>query len=587
MDGYRPPLKDMRFVLEHWLDAPGHWARTPAFCNLDAALAAQVLDEAGRFASEVLAPLNAEGDREGCRLIDGRVQTPRGFADAYAAYVGAGWPSLVCEVADGGQGLPGTLDAALQEMVYAANHGWAMYTGLSHGAYQCLKAHAPESLCAEYLPGIVSGEILPTMCLTEPQAGSDLGLLRCRAEQESDAYRITGTKCFISGGDHDLTDNILHLVLARLPDAPAGTRGLSLFAVPRSIDGIDNGVTCGALEHKMGIKGSATCELVFEQACGWLVGEANKGLAAMFVMMNAARLHVGLQGLGHAESALQVAEAYALERRQMRAPRSRDTERSAMPDLISRHPAIRRTLLDLRAFTEGMRCVGYWAADLLDAADHAESPNIRQQAGELAGVLTPMIKAFFTEKGFLLASDALQVFGGYGYTSDYPIEQTLRDSRIGMIYEGTNEIQAIDLVVRKINGDDGAAYGRLLGIFEREAALACEREHDRPLAERYLAQCDSARALVRQLLETAELDPEYPYRVAQDFLRMTAMLALGYAWLRTLRCLPERDSEWAHRKSESARHFFIYLWPDVIRFGALIEAGRAPLGEVDRGYAFR
>ncbi|WP_462383012.1 acyl-CoA dehydrogenase family protein [Pseudomonas sp. Marseille-QA0892] len=582
MDVYRPPLDDMRFVLEHWLDAPAHWARTPAFCDLDVALAVQVLDEAGRFASAVLAPLNASGDREGCRLVDGRVKTPRGFPEAYAAYVDAGWPSLACEVEDGGQGLPGTLDAALQEMVYGANHGWAMYTGLSHGAYQCLKAHAPAFIRTEYLPGIVSGEILPTMCLTEPQAGSDLGLLRCRAEPEGDAYRLTGTKRFISGGDHDLTDNILHLVLARLPDAPAGTRGLSLFAVPRSIQGAANGVVCEAIEHKMGIKGSATCELVFEQACGWLVGEANKGLAAMFVMMNSARLHVGLQGLGHAESALQAAEAYAFERRQMRAPHSLTGERPAMPDLISCHPAIRRTLLDLRGCTEGMRAVGYWAADLIDAAGHAETTDIRQQASELAGLLTPMIKAFFTEKGFLLASDALQVFGGYGYTADYSIEQTLRDSRIGMIYEGTNEIQAIDLVVRKINGDGGAAYGRLLGIFESEAATGCEREPDRPFAERYLAQCDSVRALLRQLLATAESDPEYPYRIAQDFLRMTGMLSLGYAWLRTLRCLPDRESRWAHRKYESARHFFTYLWPDVIRFSALIEAGLAPLGDVDR-----
>ena len=583
MNGYQPPLDDMRFVLEHWLDAPGHWARIPAFCNLDAALAAQVLDGAGRFASDVLAPLNAPGDREGCSLVDGRVYTPQGFSKAYAAYVDAGWPSLACEVEDGGQGLPGTLDAALQEMVYAANHGWAMYTGLSHGAYQCLKAHAPKLVRREYLPGIVSGEILPTMCLTEPQAGSDLGLLRCRAEAEGDAYRLTGTKCFISGGDHDLTDNILHLVLARLPDAPSGTRGLSLFAVPRKIHGVDNGITCGAIEHKMGIKGSATCVLVFAQARGWLVGEANKGLAAMFVMMNAARLHVGLQGLGHAEHALQVAEAYALERRQMRAPGLHGTTGSGMPDLISHHPAIRRTLLDMRAFTEGMRCVGYWAADLIDAAEHSEDADHRQRAGELAGLLTPMIKAFFTEKGFLLASDALQVLGGYGYTADYPIEQTLRDSRVGMIYEGTNEIQAIDLAVRKIMGDEGGAYGRLLHIFESEAGLARTREHDRPLAERYLAQCDLARGLVRQLVDTAESDPEYPYRVAQDFLRLTAMLALGHAWLRTLRCLPERDSEWAHRKLESARHFFIYLWPDVIRLGALIEAGRAPLGEVGRG----
>ncbi|MGO1269369.1 MAG: acyl-CoA dehydrogenase family protein, partial [Pseudomonas bubulae] len=286
------------FVIEHWLEAPQAWAQTERVQDLDLALARQVLEEAGRFSSQVLAPINSSGDRQGFSFEAGRVTTPAGFVEAYAAYTEGGWSALACDEAYGGQGLPQLLDAALQEMLYASNHGWAMYTGIAHGAYLCLKAHAPQWIKARYLPQIVSGEVLPTMCLTEPQAGSDVGLLRCRAEPQDDgSYRVSGSKLFISGGDHDLSANILHLVLARLPGAPAGSRGISLFLVPKLLDHHQvNSVRCDGIEHKMGIKGSATCSLVFEQAQGWLIGEANRGLAAMFVMMNSARLHVGLQG---------------------------------------------------------------------------------------------------------------------------------------------------------------------------------------------------------------------------------------------------------------------------------------------------
>lgn len=441
---YQAPLRDMQFVIEHWLEAPWVWAQTERFQDLDLALARQVLEEAGRFSTQVLAPINSSGDRQGCSFDAGRVTTPAGFVEAYRAYTEGGWSALACDEAYGGQGLPQLLDAALQEMLYASNHGWAMYTGIAHGAYLCLKAHAPQWIKARYLPQIVSGEVLPTMCLTEPQAGSDVGLLRCRAEPQDDgSYRVSGSKLFISGGEHDLSANILHLVLARLPGAPAGSRGISLFLVPKLLDHHQvNTVRCDGIEHKMGIKGSATCSLVFEQAQGWLIGEANRGLAAMFVMMNSARLHVGLQGLGHAEAAWQNARDYALERKQMRAPVRPVGVSADAADPIHFHPAMRRTLLELRACTEGMRAVGYWVAHLLDEAEHQESPTERQRALQLAELLTPVIKAFFTDQGFRQASNALQVFGGYGYVSEFAIEQTLRDSRIAMIYEGSNEIQA-------------------------------------------------------------------------------------------------------------------------------------------------
>lgn len=400
---YQAPLRDMQFIFEHWLQAPQAWSQMPAFEALDLPLALQVLGEAGRFSADVLAPLNSSGDRQGCRFDNGRVTTPDGFAQAYRAFAEGGWPALACDEAFGGQGLPQLLDAALQEMLYASNHAWAMYTGIAHGAYLCLKTHAPQWIKERYLPQIVSGEALPTMCLTEPQAGSDVGLLRCRAEPQNDgSYRLSGSKLFISGGEHDLTEDILHLVLARLPGAPAGGRGISLFLVPKRLDGARaNAVRCDGIEHKMGIKGSATCSLVFDGAQGWLIGEANRGLAAMFVMMNSARLHVGLQGLGHAEAAWQNAYAYGLERRQMRAPIRPAGVAADAVDPIHYHPAMRRVLLELQAYAEGMRAVGYWAAHLLDQAEQAPDPSTRQGALQLAQLLTPVIKAFSPSRVFV------------------------------------------------------------------------------------------------------------------------------------------------------------------------------------------
>ena len=578
---YQAPLRDMQFIFEHWLQAPRAWGQMSAFEALDLPLAIQVLEEAGRFSTGILAPLNSNGDRQGCRFEEGRVSTPDGFVEAYRAFAEGGWPALACDEAFGGQGLPQLLDAALQEMLYASNHGWAMYTGIAHGAYLCLKAHAPQWIKDRYLPQIVSGDALPTMCLTEPQAGSDIGLLRCRAEPLSDgSYRLSGNKIFISGGEHDLTEDILHLVLARLPGAPAGSRGISLFLVPKRLDDAQgNSVRCDGIEHKMGIKGSATCSLTFDGARGWLIGEANRGLAAMFVMMNSARLQVGLQGLGHAEAAWQNAHAYALERKQMRAPNRPAGIGAEAADPIHYHPAMRRALLELRAYAEGMRAVGYWAAHLLDQAEHDPDLATRQRALQLAELLTPVIKAFFTEQGFRLASNALQVFGGYGYVAEFAIEQTLRDSRIAMIYEGSNEIQANDLLLRKVLGDEGRAFGQLLAVMREEVREAGETAGCASFCAELALLCDKLEGVQAEVRDRAAEEGEYPYRAAGDFLRLCGVALLAFAWARAARVsrlLVDSDPLRAS-KLETASFFFAYLLPEADYRIAAIRAARAPL----------
>ncbi|WP_404937101.1 acyl-CoA dehydrogenase family protein [Pseudomonas sp. JDS08PS003] len=581
MWSYQAPLRDMQFVLEHWLEAPEAWRRSPAFEVLDLPLALQVLEQAARFSQDVLAPLNARGDRQGCQWADGQVSTPEGFAEAYRAYVEGGWPALVCAEALGGQGLPQLLDAVLQEMLYASNHAWAMYTGIAHGAYLCLKTHGAPWLQERYLPEIISGASLPTMCLTEPQAGSDVGLLRCRAEPQADgSYRLSGSKLFISGGEHDLTDNILHLVLARLPGAPEGSRGISLFLVPKRLErGQGNGVRCDGIEHKMGIKGSATCSLVFEAAQGWLVGEAHRGLAAMFVMMNSARLHVGLQGLGHVEAAWQNARDYAGERQQMRAPLRPAGVAAQAADPIRYHPAMRRVLLELRATSEGLRAIGYWAAHLLDEAEHHPEPQVRRQADQLAQLLTPIIKAFFTEQGFRQASNALQVFGGYGYVAEFAIEQTLRDSRIAMIYEGSNEIQANDLLLRKVLGDGGQGFALLLEQLCAEAGRGAKVPECAGFARSLGDLAEALQERVGEVQQWALEDAEYPYRAAGDFLALCGLSLLALAWARAARVsrrLPEGDPL-RGAKLETAGFFFSYLLPQVEQRMTAVRNARAEL----------
>ncbi len=581
---YQPPLQDIRFVQQHWLGAEADWRRMPAHEALDQETADMVVEAAGRFCADVLAPLNGPADLQGCRLEEGRVRTPDGFPEAYAAFVEAGWPALACAPEAGGQGLPQLLDAALHEMLASANHGWTMYPGILHGAYACLHAHGDAHLRATYLPHIVSGRWLATMCLTEPQAGSDLGLLRSQARPRGDgSYSLDGSKIFISGGDQDMSENIVHLVLARLPDAPAGTRGLSLFLAPRGIpqDGggfLPNAIHCDGIEKKMGIKGSATCAMRFEGAQAWLVGQPHQGLAAMFVMMNSARLHVGLQGLGHAEMAWQLARAYAAERRQMRAqPRPADAQGPADP--IALQPAVQRMLADLRVWTEGMRAIAGWVAHQLDLAEQAPDAEERAQAHALASLLTPVVKSFFTERGFALASEALQVFGGYGYVHEYRIEQTLRDARIAMIYEGTNQIQALDLLQRKVPASGGAALAPQLAALREEAA-ACEAAGMEPgMAGALRSWSDRTEALTGALCARAAGDAPLLARCAEDYLRLVGTLCMAFAWARAARVSqPLADPALRRSKADSAAWFFAHGLLDAEHWLRRTEsAARTPL----------
>ncbi|MCK9510099.1 MAG: acyl-CoA dehydrogenase family protein [Pigmentiphaga sp.] len=582
MTSYVPPLRDMWFVIDQVLHLPRAWARMPAFADIDADIARQVLEEAGRFTTDILAPTNSPGDLEGCHFTNGEVTTPQGYKEAYRAYVEGGWPALACDPEAGGQGLPNALNAVLLEMTAAANHAWSMYAGLLHGAYACLHAFASPELKERYLGKVVSGEWAGTMCLTEPQAGSDLGLLRSRAEPRGDgSYAISGNKIFISGGEHDLTDNIVHLVLARLPDAPAGTRGISLFLVPKllpeELGGGRNAAYCDGIEKKMGIKGSATCAMRFEDAQGWLVGEANRGLQAMFVMMNAARIQVALQGLAHADAAHGRALRYALERQQSRAPVREQAERPADP--LTAHPAMRRTLLDQRCVVEGGRVLAYWGAHLLDTAEGAPDAGDREQAENHLALLTPILKAYLTDAGFQVASQALQVFGGYGYVHEYEVEQTLRDSRIALIYEGTNEIQAIDLLVRKIVSDGGRRFGALLDVVAADAREAGASAHGPALA----ALVDTVRGVTGEICASAADDAEYPFRVADDFLRLAALTFMAHAWLRLDRAASGEAREAADflaAKREAAGHFFRYNLPEAELHVARIRAGRENLPAV-------
>ncbi|HOF51901.1 MAG TPA: acyl-CoA dehydrogenase family protein, partial [Rhodoferax sp.] len=452
---YQPQTADTFHLIAHVLRAPGQLQALAPFTEIDADLMQQVLDEAGKFVGEVIAPLNRDGDETGCRFDAGKVTTPPGFRDAYQAFWQAGWPALAAATEDGGQGLPAVLEAVLYENLSAANHGWTMAPGLLHGAYECIKHHASEDLKAQYLEKVATGEWLATMCLTEPHAGSDLGLARTKAVPQADGtYRISGTKIFISGGEHDLSDNIVHLVLARLPDAPPGPKGLSLFLVPKFYpDGSRSAVHCERIEEKMGLHGSPTCVMRFDEASGHIVGEPGKGLNAMFVMMNAARLHVALQGIGLLDAAWQKADAYSRDRRQMRAPGR--GKLAAEADVIAEHPAMRRILDTQRAWIDGGRLLAYRTALELDIAKHHPDAARKAAAQRWCSLVTPVIKAAFTHQAFYGGSECLQVFGGHGYVREWGIEQNVRDSRVAMIYEGTNEIQAIDLLVRKILSDGG------------------------------------------------------------------------------------------------------------------------------------
>ena len=523
---FQLPLDDIHFLVHEVLNAPAQLQPLPAFADSDAGLMRQVVDEAGKFVASVIAPLQQVGDTVGCRWVDGEVITPPGFRDAYQAFWRNGWPALACANEDGGQGLPVLLEAVLYEMLSGANHGWTMAPGLLHGAYDCLKHHGSQALKAQYLEKIASGEWLATMCMTEAHAGSDLGLLRTQAIAQPDgSYRISGAKIFISGGEHDLSDNIVHLVLARLPDAPAGPKGLSLFLVPKWLpDASRNQVLCDRIEEKMGLHGSPTCSMRFDAASGWIIGLPGQGLNAMFVMMNAARLHVALQGLGLLEAAWQKASAYSQERRQMRAPGARSSREPA--DLIALHPAMQRILQTQRCWIDGGRLLAYRTAIELDLARQHPDPERQVSAQRWCALITPVLKAALTQQAFYGASECLQVFGGHGYIREWGIEQILRDARVTMIYEGTNEIQAIDLLLRKVLPDGGAALAGMLEELETE--LDPGRAADLAVCHRFA----QLKQLTQAISAAASSDPALPYQAADDYLRLLALALLSWAWAR-------------------------------------------------------
>lgn len=528
-------LRDTRFVLHHLLHADQVLQSLPAHADTDLALIDSVCEAAQAFTQGVLAPLNASGDSEGCTLREGEVRAPAGFAAAWRAFVDAGWPALACDPGDGGQGLPQVVEAVLHEAVSAANPGWGMFFGILHGGYACLRAHGSEELKARYLADIASGEALVTMALTEAQAGSDLGLVRSRAEPQSDgSVRVAGTKIFISGGDHDLTEQIVHLVLARLPDAPPGSRGLSLFLVPKRLpDGTRNAVFVERLEEKMGLHGSPTCVLRFDGATGWRVGEPGRGLAAMFVMMNAARINVGLQGVGAAAAALAQAEAYAADR--VQGGRA-----------IREHAPVQRLLARTRAWTEGGRMLALWTALRLDVAQGHPDAEVRDQALREASVATPVIKALLTEQGVAGVHDALQVFGGHGYVREWGVEQRLRDLRVAMLYEGTNEIQAVDLLQRKVAPDGGAALRSLLAALPPGDGRADVGE------QRLLAALD----------ELLRADVPAPL-AAPLVLRATGLVLLARLWSAAHAAAAAEAGAFAQRKRATADVFFQQVLPEL------------------------
>ena len=590
MTTYDAPLGEMRFVLDDLLDAPLLFAQL-GFAEATPDVIDAVLEEGARFAESVLAPLNRVGDQSGCRYdaATGDVATPPGFRDAYDRYVAAGWPGLVAPAKHGGQGLPHLMGMPLKEMIDAANLAWGNFPLLSHGATEALLEFGDDWQQAVFLGPLVEGRWTGTMCLTEGHCGSDLGLLRTRAEPLGDgSYAVTGSKIFITAGEHDLAENIVHLVLARLPDAPQGSRGISMFVVPKFKVGADgrpgerNGVRASGIEHKMGLHGSATCVLDFDHAQGWLVGEPHRGLQAMFVMMNSARLAVGLQGLGLADRAWQNALRYARERLQMRAPAG-----AAFPgqpaDPIIVHPDVRRMLLTCKALVEGGRALAYHAGSLVDIVAHETDPGQRDRASALLGFLTPITKACLTEWGVECTYHALQVFGGHGYIAEHGMEQLARDARITTIYEGTTGIQALDLLGRKVLQQDGAGLQAFLslvdGFCEEHAGNADLAAFVTPLR----AHAARLQRVTQVVATRAGDDPAEVGAASYDYLMLAGYVALGYWWARSVAAADASQRSEAFRlsKRETARFYFDRVLPRVLAHAAAIDSGAAPLMAMD------
>ena len=598
MPQYTPPLRDMQFVMHEVLKVTDEFKAIPKHAEIDRETIDAVLEEGGKFAAEVTFPLNISGDAEGCTLdrTTHEVTAPKGFKEAYAQYVEGGWAALSCDPEYGGQGLPFVVNQCFYEMMNSANQAWTMYPGLSHGAYEALHAHGTDEQKKIYLPKLVSGEWTGTMCLTEAHCGTELGLLRTKAEPQPDgSYKLTGNKIFISAGEHDMTSNIVHLVLARLPDAPQGSKGISLFIVPKFNVGNDgslgsrNGIYCGGLEHKMGIHGNATAQIVLDEARGTLVGAPNKGLAAMFVMMNAARLGVGNQSLGLTEVAYQNALAYAKDRLQMRSLSGvKAKDKPADPIIV--HPDVRKMLLTAKAYAEGGRALAIYCTLLLDKELNHPDEKVRKESGEVVALLTPIVKAFLTDNGHISTNACMQVFGGHGFIKEWGMEQFVRDNRINMIYEGTNTIQSLDLLGRKILGNNGATlkkFGKLIGALVAEEGVNEKMaEFINPLA--YLA--DQMTKFTTELGFKGFQNPDEVGAAAVDYMRVAGHLVFGYFWARMAQVALQEiangnTDKFYVAKLQTARFYFAKLFPETATLMRTARSGAKSLMETDEALA--
>ena len=594
MPTYTPPLRDMQFLMHEVFKITDDYKQMPAFAEVDADTVNAVLEEAGKFAANVTFPLNLSGDQEGCTLDKSthEVSTPQGFKQAYSQFVEGGWPALSCDPAYGGQGLPFVMNSALYEMLNRANQAWTMYPGLSHGAYEALHAYGTDEQKKLYLPKLTSGEWTGSMCLTEPQCGTDLGLLRTKAEPQADGtYKITGNKIFISAGEHNLTENIVHLVLARLPDAPIGSKGISLFMVPKFLVKADgtigerNPIFCGALEHKMGIHGNSTAQINIDGAVGTLVGEPNKGLQAMFVMMNAARLGVGNQSLGLTEVAYQNALAYAKDRLQMRSlSGTKAKDKPADPIIV--HPDVRRMLLTAKAYAEGGRALITYSAFLIDRELNHPDEKVRKDSADLVALLTPIVKAFVTDNGWSATTMSQQVYGGHGYIAEWGMEQFVRDARINMIYEGTNGIQALDLLGRKVLSNQGATlrkFGKLVAMLvEEEGVNEKMAEFINPIA----VLGDQMTKFTTEIGFKGMQNPDEVGAASVDYLRVAGHLVFGYFFARmaqvALREIANGNTDPFYQgKLQTARFYFAKLFPETASLMRTARAGSKSLMDTD------